>query len=150
MRGLATLRWPTENNILRFPLRQSAQHGEEWAFLIIPVQITSQSHILRATPQHHVTSAYTTLSAEALLTVHLQRKREPGPGEPFHILLSWTAQWECGLQSDWRSSGCGHRRPDLRSRPTGGTSLALWRRWNEENWSVRLLHTRHANVTPAQ
>lgn len=79
---------------------------------------------------------YTIHRADAVLTVHLQRKHVPVPGVSYHLLLNWTV-WLLVLMS---SSGRGHCCPDLQF---WSTSLGLGRKWNEENWSMRLPYTQH-------
>lgn len=86
-----------------------------WIFIIVPFpspgtlpisapfwtfQCRSDLGITFFKRHHNSMWCWWTHRPDAVITVHLRRKREPGPGVPLHILLNWTALWERGLWTD--------------------------------------------------
>lgn len=139
MCGLDTIWWLTENNNPCFLLRgTSIISASFWSF-----QCSSRLRVPfpLQTPQHHV-----------MLLMHYSQSRcgshcpsaEETRTSPRCILPHPT---ELGrFMGAWLlvlMSSSGHCCHDLHFRSSGTTSLGLWRKWNQENWSMRLPYTQH-------
>lgn len=134
--GLDTIWWLTENNSFLW---------EESALFLLPSDHFSADHISESHShrKHHNTTWrwwYTTHRADAVLTVHLQRKHEP-------VLVHPTTSYEPNrFMGAWllvlmSSSGHGDCCPDLQFRSSATTSLGLRKKWSKENCSMRLPYT---------
>lgn len=128
--GLATIWWLTENHNLCFPLQKLE------SALYLPRSAQCRSHLSATFFRGH----HSTTEPMQLSSFIQQGKENQAQAKPFHILRNWIWAWLLVCLS---SSEHGRCCPELQFGSSGTTSSGLWRKWNQNNWWVRLLDTHH-------